>query len=62
MARVRVKYLKPHGDSRHSTYGVLSPADAERLERKGVVQIRSVVSDDYVEPDPGPDAGIGEEG
>lgn len=61
MAKVRVKYLKPHGDSRHCTYGVLTVAEAARLEDKGVVQIRAAVADDYVEPEQ-PDVGLGQEG
>jgi hypothetical protein len=50
MAKVRVKYLMPHGKHRHSTYGVLPQGDAAKLEKKGVVQIRGPVTDDYVEP------------
>lgn len=61
MAKVRVKYLKPHGDSRHCTYGVLDLKDADKLEGKGVIQIKGPVSDDYVEPEM-PDVGLGQEG
>lgn len=42
---IRVKYLKPHGDQAHCTYGALSAAEAAKLEAEGVVQIRGVVSD-----------------
>lgn len=62
MAKVRVKYLKPHGDNRHCTYGVQTMAQAQKLEEKGAVQIRGIVADDYVEPEPGPDVALGQEG
>jgi hypothetical protein len=61
MAKVRVKYLMPHGDHRHSTYGVLNAGDANKLEKKGIVQIRGAVADDYVEP-VRPDSSLGQEG
>jgi hypothetical protein len=32
MAKVRVKYLQPHGDHAHCTYGVLTSAAADKLE------------------------------
>lgn len=41
---VRVKYLKPHGDNQHCTYGEMSLADASKLEGKGIVQIREVLA------------------
>jgi hypothetical protein len=61
MAKVRVKYLQPHGKHRHSTYGVLTAGQADKLAAKGVVQVRGPVSDDYVEPEQ-PDAALGQEG
>jgi hypothetical protein len=60
MAKVRVKYLVPHGEHRHSTYGVLTEGQAEKLEGKGIVQIRGPVTDDYVEPEQ-PDVALGQE-
>jgi hypothetical protein len=61
MAKARVKFLKPHDGNRHCTYGVMAIDKATKLEAKGIVQVRSVVPDDYVEPDPGPDVALGQE-
>lgn len=61
MTKLRVKYLKPHGDNRHCSYGVLNTGEAAKLEEKGVVQIRGPVPDDYVEPEQ-PDVALGQEG
>ena len=58
--RVRVKFLKPHGKHRHCSYGVMTAAEAAKLDEKGIVQIRQTVSDDYVEPEL-PDVGLGQE-
>jgi hypothetical protein len=54
MAKVRVKYLQPHGDHAHCTYGVLTSAAADKLEAKGIVQVRGPVPNDY--------AALGQEG
>jgi hypothetical protein len=61
MAKVRVKYLQPHGDNAHCTYGVLTSAAADKLEAKGIVQVRGPVPNDYVEP-ASSDAALGQEG
>jgi hypothetical protein len=61
MAKVRVKYLMPHGSHRHSSYGVLTAGQAEKLAAKGIVQVRGPVSADYVEPER-PDVALGQEG
>jgi hypothetical protein len=61
VSKVRVKFLKPHGDHQHCTYAVMTAGQANKLEGKGIVQIRGAVADDYVEP-VRPDVALGQEG